>query len=355
MSEDLSDSMQESYISIHTELIDQVISRIQDSFSGYVSMFKGLVDEDSSSQALREAGSLYTELQQLQADLEEIHRKNSEITGLPSTAQEEVARLREGLAEIEEGLQALAINLGKLKEVAAEFGKEAGPDDMVEIVDILPKNRQLRSIKVKSDERNSGVLRNVRIWDIEDEREVCHLLLIEPGVEIKVLASEALTPTHHLIAKIGERLVSFPYMIPKMKIVSVTKGKTIEITVRSLYHETIQEAGILVDGVKIDNPFTLDPFEIIAFEINENIQDNAILYIEKEGELLSSEYQFKLYPDSEDILGLLCDLNDFQKELVIKAVETIGNVSYLYIKKAVLAYSPESIEDLRSILANLSN
>lgn len=330
-----------------TDLVDQLLTQMQDSFTSHLTKFKNLIEEDSSVSALTEIESLYQDLLSLQQVL--VNQPCIKELDIDKQAFEKIAK---DVEDIEIGVEVLRDNLGKIELIEREIGKDAGEEEMIEIIDVGQVDGQLKRIKIRSDEKNSGNFRGISIWDVENGEIVCKVLMIEPGAEVKIMTDVEICVDHHLVAKVDERFVSFVYRVPKVKIVNIAKKEKIEVAVKNLCDFKVSSFCVIANQNKVEFNLTLVPFELIVFEIDLDLRDNTVFYIEKDGELLSSAYEFKPEIDPDNSPDILSDLTSSQLNLVKMALDRGNYLKVSEVKNKVLTYNPESLEELMQILSN---
>jgi hypothetical protein len=336
------------YLPDFQEITEETISKIKNELESHLENFKGLTDEESSKQALEEIEELHRNLCEFKRRLELMAEGKTISTNL-TESPEILNTISDDLDKVVKRLALLKINVDSLKNVSNELGREAGPEEMVEIIDAMPKSKQEWSIKVKSSQENQGHFRSVRILDVEDNRELCQIVLLEPGTEIK-LTVDALVVSHHLVANIGDRLISFPYRIPKAKILSIKQNKRLEFTIKNLSEDLIKSVNIVCDGNILSNSFSLNPYELTLREIEFEVLSDSIFFLESQGELLNSGYEYNISHSNLNLEALISDLNQAQKNLIKEVYAQYNSLDPLYVKTIILKYNLDSIEAFLDIL-----
>ena len=258
--------------------------------------------------------------------------------------------LQQELFKISQKIENLKKNLENIDNFSNQLKNDARPDERIEIFDVVRKITNEWCIKIRSADTNEGYFRNVKIIDVEDNIVVCELLLIEPGTEIKLKTENFLNVFHHLIGKIDEKIVSFPFRIPKVKILSVTTLDSIEIALKNLSDEEIQSASIICNGEVICNDINLNPLESHLFNADLKTLEISVFYVECNQEIISNSFQASIDEVTYDFSSFTEDLNDFQAKLFENAVIVFGENRVSDIKAAILRDNPESSEELYQLL-----
>ena len=327
-----------------SEIIDKAINNIQESFEKSIQNFKGHMDEESSGQALNELIALQKEIEAFDEKLGFIVNSSKKLQAVSDN--EILQNFHKDIETVNERIENLKRNVERLNEISSSIVKDASVEEMVEIIDALPKTPDVWSIKIRSPDINEGNFRNITIWDVELNQEVGNIILLEPGIEIKIHSHMPLTVAHHLVAKIDERYISFPYRIPKIKISNVSIDNNIEVTIKNLTGTKIENAIVVYNNMRAPNELFLDPYEISVFAIDDNLKENANFYIEKEEEIIAPIYEYKTIQEGEDKEEILRDLNEFQRNMADDVYISLPNLSYLMIKARILQENPNSAEGL---------
>jgi hypothetical protein len=168
---------------------------------------------------------------------------------------EKVIHLADITLELEESCR-------NLQETLLPFLKDAQPGETVEIVKFkkVIKNRDLDNeetkwvLEVRSHPECTRNFRNVEIWDIANNSLVAKILLIEPKVTVKVVVNDTdFLPLGYLSARIGNEIISKPYLIPRIK-VSVSKFETkAQVSLENLFNEEITNFSLNFNGIIHEN------------------------------------------------------------------------------------------------------
>ena len=266
------------------------------------------------------------EINKLRCDLGSLTQSiQARLQGNPNLQAVEANEIT--LQDILREIQAMHLNLQSLSESTSvvqrkieNLLKDASGESKVEFANIKAKEGKW-TIEAKCGEGATGCFRNVDIYEIETGRRVATFLLIEPFVTIKTVLDTELIPMNHLVAKIGNKIVSNPFFIPKAKILSVNseEGGFI-ITIENLSSETVENFRI-IDG----NIIEIAVFEGLASGIktplmfSANFTGSVKLYVEENGVLISNAYEFDIAP--EDFETMVMGLDSEIKQQIARAIK----------------------------------
>ena len=208
------------------------------------------------------------------------------------------------LHDILREIQIMQKNLESLHNTTFEVNKklesllkDASGESKIEFANIKVKEGKW-TIEAKCGEGSTGCFRNVDIVEVESNRPVTTFLLIEPYATIKRTLDIDLIPMSHLVAKIGNKIVSNPFYIPKVKILNVQLvDDGYIITIENLCSENIGKFRI-IDG-NLNEIATFDGIEpstksdlMFYYELGASVK----LIIEENGVYISNEFQIEIAP-----------------------------------------------------------
>jgi hypothetical protein len=191
----------------------------------------------------------------------------------------------------------------KVKESLAQVNKDASSNMQIEIIETKIED-EVWCIKIRSNEKCTENFRNVDITEIESERKVCSFLLIEPKVIMKkTLEDHQLLCMNHLVAKIGNKVVSNPVIIPQIKITNFyTADDAYKIDYESMASNELTNLRIINRNYE-----EILPIESIAayskhvgVELSAEFEGKVTLYVECNGVIISNAYDIDFTVSAEE-------------------------------------------------------
>lgn len=276
--------------------ISQFTQSIQLSLQSLLNKYQIVASESSSQEALSEIQVLDDEVSQLLTKIQEIC--SYQIT--PESLDRDREKLKDLQKELQETIQvlrALKENVDNLKRLTEDLMLDPQEDDKLEIIDVDTKGKDKSSIiwtvTIKSNTKNKGNFRDVKIMGSYNKSPVCTVLLIEPGMTIKVQCDLPLQVGEVVSAEFKNCIVSDKYYIFSLKIVEVAEN-TGDMVIKNLSSDDVLNFGIFLEGVTLNSFYNIGAYEIIRIKNNFPIEANrVVLYDASTSYSISNYYQIK--------------------------------------------------------------
>lgn len=246
--------------------ISQFIQSIEQSLNSLLGKYQIIASETSSQEAFTELCNLDNQITELDSKIKDIHKYEINTECLDRD-REKLKTLQEELREVVQELRTLKDNVDNLKSLAEDLLLDPQDGDTLDIVDVDLKrkseNDERWTITVKAGNKNKGNFRNVKIVENENNILVPNILLIEPGMTVRVHCERPLNVGSYIFAKIDDSVILSQFYVFHLKIVEVINNNPSSIIIKNLSKEYISNSSIYGEGVQEQVIFEIQPFETI--------------------------------------------------------------------------------------------
>jgi hypothetical protein len=294
----------------------EAINQIRGEMKAFIESFK-LINRQKPS-AISES-----ELKGLSSSLSELKQKLESSKSQPLEAAEPenniLPLILQEIDTLNQSILSLSNKVNEIKKSVSRFGQEAKLENKIEISDVKVV-RDNWYIKVKCIDGVEENFRNVTIWEVEGNRPVCSFLLIEPNVTVKKKSDEALFEMNHLVAKIGDRVASNLFLIPKAKIFDINNSNYYNcytVTMQNLSNQDFTVDIIYSNFKLIASDVVLKALSTTEQDVILDDNGKLFLYLRSQGEIISNAYEIDKSPSEEpDLENLIIDLSENRKNIV---------------------------------------
>lgn len=298
----INNTMADSTLAQKQKLIESAISSISSELYTFISSFERLRKGSSSSLAKDDIFLFKEQIQSVKEKLSNLPNKNLEKQ---SDKKNHLVLIMEETKKLSESMNNLVQLSENVKESLSQVNKDASSNMQIEIIETKIKD-EVWCIKVRSNEKCTENFRNVDIIEIESERNVCSFLLIEPKVIMKkTLEDHQLLCLNHLVAKIGNKVVSNPVIIPQIKITNFYIADDVyKIDFESMASNELTNLRIINRNYEEILPIESIPAysKMVGVELSAEFASKETLYVECNGVIISNAYSldFTVHDEPEE-------------------------------------------------------
>ena len=315
--------------------ISQFTQSIQQSLQSILSKYQIVASESSSQEALSEIHVLDDQVAELLTQIQEICSYQISPESLDRD-REKLKDLQKELQDTIQILRTLKENVDNLKRLTEDLMLDPQENDKLEIIDIDLKRKGnsgfIWTVTIKSDIKNQGNFRNVKIVSNSTNQPICTILLIEPGMTIKVPLDTPPKIGEFISAKVENCLVSNDFYIFSLKIVEVT-AKTGDVVIKNLSNQDVLNFKIYTEEYDMNNLYNIGAYDIIRVKNSILIDVNrTVLYDSVSSSTISDFFQIK-HVISQSFLE---DLTPEEKENFNTFIQKNPQADPVQVKMALL-------------------
>lgn len=327
----------------HTEeqqnFISQFILSIEQSLNSIIGKYQIIASETSSQEAFVELCNLDDQVAELSSKIEEIHRYEINAESLDRD-REKLKNLQEELREIIQELKSLKENVDNLKSLTEDLLLDPQEGDSLVIADVDLKMKsesgQRWTVTVKAGNKNKGNFRNVKIVEGESNTVVSNILLIEPGMTVRVQTEKPLSVGSHISIQSENSTILNQFYIFHLKIEEVISNSS-SIILKNLSDEYISNFGVYGEGISDSGIYSIEPFGTLIIKVTLSAYTDRITLFSCESNMTISPYFIINNRAYDDFLNnFLSDLTPEQSDLFKKLMIQNPGADKYQLKQSIL-------------------